>query len=129
MRGTLLTKSILGYAIGLAIAFALSLALGAADVVLTPSLIAIILSATGLGVVIPILRGANLTTTQAGQTILIVATVAEFTAVLLLALFFGRNRRAGQLLVVFLYAVIAVVLWLLLRGSNTGPDWCASSSR
>ena len=98
LRGTLLTKSILGYAIGLAIAFALSSALGAADVVLTPSLIAVILSATGLGVVIPILRGANLTTTQAGQTILIVATVAEFTAVLLLALFFGEGgiRRAGQ---------------------------------
>ena len=82
-----------------------------------------ILSATGLGVVIPILRGANLTTTPAGQTILIVATVAEFSAVLLLALFFGEERIGvlANLLVVLLYAVIAVALWLLLRWVETGP--------
>ena len=98
-------------------------ALGAADVVLTPSLLAVILSATGLGVVIPILRGADLTTTPAGQTILIVATVAEFSAVLLLALFFGEGSGGvlANLLVVLLYAVIAVLLWLLLRWVEHRP--------
>jgi Kef-type K+ transport system membrane component KefB len=123
LRGTLLTKAILGYALGLAIAFAIAFALGAADVILTPSLVAIVLSATGLGVVIPILRGANLTTTRAGQTILIVATVAEFTAVLLLALFFGEGDSGvlTNLLVVALYAVVAVALWLLLRWIEHQP--------
>src|SRR5205823_2474827 len=98
-------------------AFAAALLLGAADIVLTPSLIAVILSATGLGVVIPILRSAGLTSTEAGQTILIVATVAEFSAVLLLALFFGEGS-AGVLdnaLVVVVYAAIAVALWWALR--------------
>jgi len=123
LRGTLLTKAIAGYALGLAIAFVLAFALGAADVILTPSLVAVILSATGLGVVIPILRGANLTTTRAGQTILIVATVAEFTAVLLLALFFGEGDSGvlTNLLIVFLYAVVAIVLWLFLRWIEQRP--------
>jgi Kef-type K+ transport system membrane component KefB len=123
LRGTLLKKAVAGYAIGLVLAFAIALVLGAADVVMTPSLIAVILSATGLGVVIPILRGADLTTTTAGQTILIVATVAEFTAVLLLALFFGEGSSGvlANVLVVLLYAAIAVVLWLVLRWVEHRP--------
>jgi Kef-type K+ transport system membrane component KefB len=123
LRGTLLTKAVAGYAISFALAMAIALTLGAADIVLTPALIAVILSATGLGVVIPILRAANLTTTATGQTILIVATVAEFTAVLLLALFFGEGQSGvlANLLVVVLYAVIAVVLWLLLRWVDSRP--------
>ena len=123
LRGSLLKKAIGGYAIGLAIAFALALVLGAADVVRTPSLVAVILSATGLGVVIPILRGADLTGTPVGQTILIVATVAEFSAVLLLALFFGEGEAGvlDNLLVILVYAAIAVGLWLLLRWVEHRP--------
>jgi Kef-type K+ transport system membrane component KefB len=123
LRGAVLTKAGAGYALGLGIAMVIASVLGAADVVLTPSLIAVILSATGLGVVIPILRGTNLTTTPAGQTILVVATVAEFTAVLLLALFFGEGGSGvvANLLVVVLYAVIAVILWLLLRWIEHRP--------
>jgi len=123
LRGSLLKKAVAGYAIGLALAFVIAAVLGAADVVQTPALIAVILSATGLGVVIPILRGAGLTATTTGQTILIVATVAEFTAVLLLALFFGEGSSGvlANLLVVVLYAVIAVVLWLVLRWVEHRP--------
>jgi Kef-type K+ transport system membrane component KefB len=123
LRGALLGKAIAGYLLGFTIALIASLALGAADIVLTPSLVAIILSATGLGVVIPILRSAGLTTTTVGQTILIVATVAEFSAVLLLALFFGEGESGvlRNLLVVLTYAVVAVVLWLILRWIEHQP--------
>src|SRR3954468_3238016 len=123
LRGLVLRKAIASYVIGLALAFAVASILGAADVVLTPSLIAVILSATGLGVVIPILRGAELTTTPAGQIILIVATVAEFSAVLLLALFFGEGSSGvlANVLVVVLYTVIAVLLWLVLRWVERRP--------
>jgi Kef-type K+ transport system membrane component KefB len=123
LRGLLLRKAVAGYVISIAIAFAVAMLLGAADIVLTPSLIAIILSATGLGVVIPILRAADLTTTTAGQTILIVATVAEFTAVLLLALFFGEGESGllANALVVVLYAAIALVLWSALRWLEHRP--------
>src|SRR5438093_954257 len=47
LRGSLLRKAGAAYAVSLAIAFAVAMLLGAADIVLTPSLIAIILSATG----------------------------------------------------------------------------------
>jgi len=118
LRGPLLRRALLAYALGLAIAFALASVLGAADIVLTPSLIAVILSATGLGVVVPILRDAGVTTSPIGQTILIVATVAEFSAVLLLSLFFGEGESGvlGNALVVVVYASVSAVLWFALRG-------------
>jgi Kef-type K+ transport system membrane component KefB len=92
LRGPLLRRATVAYLLGLAIAFGLASLLGEADIVLTPSLVAIILSATGLGVVVPVLRDAGLTTTTVGQTILIVASVAEFSAVVLLSLFFGEGE-------------------------------------
>jgi Kef-type K+ transport system membrane component KefB len=123
LRGRTLAKAVAAYGLSLLIALAIGTVLGALDVVLTPSLVAVILSATGLGVVIPILRGAKLTTTPAGQTILIVATVAEFSAVLLLALFFGEGKSGVlvNLLVVVVYASVAVALWLILRWVEHRP--------
>jgi len=118
LRGPLLRRAVLAYLLGLAMAFGVASLLGAADIVLTPSLIAIILSATGLGVVVPILRDAGLTTSTVGQTILIVATVAEFSAVVLLSLFFGEGGSGvlGNLLVVLIYAGVSAALWTGLRG-------------
>ena len=118
LRGPLLRRAGLAYLLGLAIAFALASLLGAADIVLTPTLIAIILSATGLGVVVPILRDAGITTSTVGQTILIVATVAEFSAVVLLSLFFGEGESGvlGNVLIVVVYAAVSATLWLALRG-------------
>jgi len=84
LRGAVLGRAAVAYAVSFAIAAAVATLLGAADIVMTPAFIAIILSATGLGAVIPIVRGAGLTTTSIGQTILVVASVAEFSAVLLL---------------------------------------------
>jgi Kef-type K+ transport system membrane component KefB len=118
LRGPLLRRATVAYLLGLAIAFGLASLLGAADIVLTPSLVAIILSATGLGVVVPILRDTGLTTTTVGQTILIVASVAEFSAVVLLSLFFGEGESGvlGNALVVVIYAAVSTALWLTLRG-------------
>jgi Kef-type K+ transport system membrane component KefB len=118
LRGPLLRRATVAYLLGLAIAFGLASLLGEADIVLTPSLVAIILSATGLGVVVPVLRDAGLTTTTVGQTILIVASVAEFSAVVLLSLFFGEGESGvlGNALVVVIYAAVSTALWLTLRG-------------
>ena len=123
LRGVLLRKAIGGYVLGLTIAFTAALLLYSADVVLSPWLIAIILSATGLGVVIPVLRGAELTTTPVGQTVLIVATVAEFSAVLLLSISFseGGSGVLGNIVVVLVYAAVAFALWWLLRWLEHRP--------
>jgi Kef-type K+ transport system membrane component KefB len=117
LRGALLGRAAIAYAISLAIAAVVSALLGTADIVMTPAFIAIILSATGLGAVIPIVRGAGLTTKSIGQTILVVASVAEFSAVLLLSLLFGEADASlpGQVVFMTLFAAGTAVVWLGLR--------------
>ena len=117
LRGAVLGRAAVAYAVSFAIAAAVGTLLGAADIVMTPAFIAIILSATGLGAVIPIVRGAGLTTTSVGQTILVVASVAEFSAVLLLSLLFGEGDTSfgGQILFLVVFAAVTAVVWLGLR--------------
>jgi len=117
LRGALLGRAAVGYAFSLAIAGVVSVLLHQADIVMTPAFIAIVLSATGLGAVIPVVRGAGLTTTSIGQTILVVASVAEFTAVLLLSLLFGERDTTllGQIAFMVVFAAGTALVWLGLR--------------
>ena len=123
LKGALVGRSVLAYGVSLAIAAAVASLLGAADVVKTPALIAIILSATGLGAVIPVVRGAGLTTTPVGQLILVVASVAEFSAVLLLSLFFGEGDTTlvDQIVFLVVFAAITAAVWMGLRRITREP--------
>jgi Kef-type K+ transport system membrane component KefB len=60
-RGRLLRLTALGYAVSFGIALLVGLALRGAGLFRSPLLIAIILSATGLGVILPILKDAGQT--------------------------------------------------------------------
>jgi Kef-type K+ transport system membrane component KefB len=59
LRGRLLVVSALGFALSLALALAVGLVLDAAGIVGAPLLVAIMLAATSLGVVIPVLKDAG----------------------------------------------------------------------
>jgi Kef-type K+ transport system membrane component KefB len=123
LRGPLLVRALVAYGLSLLLGAVAGVVLHQAHVILTPAFVAIVLSATGLGVVIPILRGAELTDTTTGQTILIVATVAEFSAVALLSLFFGEKGAglATNLAVMAGFVVVAGLLWLALRWADRHP--------
>ena len=117
LKGPVLPRSIASYGVGLLLGLMVAMVLGALDVVQTPSLIAIILSATGLGAIIPVLRGAGLSATPVGQTILIVGSVAEFSAVMLLSILFaeGDSSILDHLLFFGIFAGVTAVVWFVLR--------------
>src|SRR5262245_20411308 len=117
LRGALLGRAAVGYVISFAIAGVVGVLLHEADIVMTPAFIAIVLSATGLGAVIPVVRGAGLTTTSIGQTILVVASVAEFSAVLLLSLLFGERDTTllSQIAFMVVFAAGTAIVWFGLR--------------
>ena len=70
--------------------------LRAGDLVRSPLLVAIILSATGLGVILPILKDAGETSTAFGQVIVAGASIAEVGPIVLLSLFFsGESGGLG----------------------------------
>lgn len=77
--------------------------------------IALVLSTTSLGLVMPILRQSRLTSTPFGQTILIAATLADFLTLLGIT-FYVLWRQDGPVWHFFiplgLFAGFAVILWL-----------------
>ena len=58
--------------------------------------VAIVLVATSLGVVVPVLKDAGKLGPDLGQLVVAAASVADFGAVILLSLFFSRVGGAGR---------------------------------
>src|SRR6266508_4524228 len=94
-RGRLLRLTALGYAISFGLALLVGLALRAGDLVKSPLLLAIILSATGLGVILPILKDAGATATPFGQVVIAGASIAEVVPIVLLSLFVVLASKFG----------------------------------
>src|SRR5262245_57357522 len=117
LRGRVLRVTSLSFAVSLGLALVLGYALRAAHVVKSPLLLAIVLSATGLGIVLPILKDAGQTSTAFGQVIVAGASIAEVAPIVLLSLFFsGESRQIGSklvLLVAFALFIAAIALAIL----------------
>src|SRR5258706_14572533 len=91
LRGRLLTYFALGFLASSGLALFLGYGLYAAGQVRSPLLIAIILVATALGVVVPVLEDAGESSTDFGQLAIAGAMFAEFGSIILLSLFFSRE--------------------------------------
>ncbi|HEX2043223.1 MAG TPA: cation:proton antiporter [Acidimicrobiales bacterium] len=118
LHGDLLRLPLVGFVVTLAIGLSAGLALDAAGWVSSPLFVAIVLSATSLGLVVPVLKDVGEADRPLGQLIIAGATVADFAAVILLSLFFSEagGGTASKLFSVGLFvAVVAVVAIALAR--------------
>jgi Kef-type K+ transport system membrane component KefB len=119
LRGRVLRLTAIGFAVSFAIAVALSLGLEAAGLVQTPLLVAIVLCATSLGVIVPVLKDAGEISSTFGQLVVAAASIADFGAIILLSLFFSGEGGAGStLLLLGGLALLAVVVLVTLRGAG-----------
>ena len=112
LRGAVLRVTAAAFALSFAIAALLGVLLAGAGLVRSPLLIAVILSATSLGIVLPVLSDAGQLGTAFGQVVVAGASIAEVVPIVVLSLLFsagsaGVGARA-VLLVTFLLAVVAV---------------------
>src|SRR5919198_246402 len=113
LRGSLLRTAALGFALSFAIALAFALVLDAAGVTGSPLLIAIILSATSLGVVIPVLKDSGEAATAFGQLVIAAASIADVATVVLLSLFFSEKSSgvgAKLVLLIGFGALVAAIV-------------------
>ena len=94
LRGRQLGVTALGFALSFGIALVAAFALDAAGQIDTPLLVAIILVATSLGVVVPVLKDSGNLSTDLGQLVVAAASIADFGAVILLSLFFSREATS-----------------------------------
>jgi Kef-type K+ transport system membrane component KefB len=122
LRGAPLKLGSIGFLLSFVIAIALAIPLGMANVVLTPLLIAIALSATSVGIIIPVLRDTGQLDSPTGTFTVAGATVAEFATIALLGVFFS-GPGTSSIVEALLLAVLAVLAVLLLLGLSRIWKW------
>ena len=119
LRGQVLRLTALGFVVSFAIAVVVGFGLSAAGLVETPLLVAIILCATSLGVIVPVLKDTGEISSPFGQLIVAAASIADFGAIILLTLFFSGEGGVGStLLLLGALAVLAVVVFGAVRGAE-----------
>ena len=117
LRGRVLRLTALGFAVSFVIAVVVGFGLSAAGLVETPLLVAIILCATSLGVIVPVLKDSGEISSSFGQLIVSAATIADFGAIILLTLFFSGEGGVGStLLLLGALLVLAAVVFVTVRG-------------
>jgi Kef-type K+ transport system membrane component KefB len=119
LRGQVLRLTLVGFALSFAIAILVALILKATGLIETPLLVAIILCATSLGVLIPVLKDAGQISSSFGQLIIAAGTIADFGAVILLSVFFsGEGGIGSTLLLLGGLLVLGVVVCLAVMGAE-----------
>jgi Kef-type K+ transport system membrane component KefB len=119
LRGRALRLAGLGFVVSFALALGVGFGLGAAGLVDTPLLVAIILCATSLGVVVAVLKDAGEIGSTFGQLVIAAGSIADFGAIILLSLFFSGEGGIGATLVLLggLLLLAAAMVWAL-RGAE-----------
>ncbi len=119
LRGQVLRLTMMGFAISFAIAVVVALGLKAGGLIETPLLIAIILCATSLGVLIPVLKDAGEISSTFGQLIVAAGTIADFGAVILLSIFFSGEGGVGStLLLIGSLVLLAIVVFIAVKTAD-----------
>ena len=121
LKGRLLRLALLGFVVTLGLGLAAGTFFKATGTVRSPLFIAIALSATSLGLVVPVLKDAGQISTPLGQLTIAASSVADFGAVVLLTLFFSGQHSTGTGAKVVLlggFAVLAAVVAFALSRLN-----------
>jgi Kef-type K+ transport system membrane component KefB len=119
-RGRLLRLTALGYALSFALALLIGFGLSAGGLVKSPLLVAIVLSATSLGIVIPVLKDAGQVSTQFGQLVVAGASIAEIATIVLLSLFFSEETSSigVRLVLLGLFGLFVVAVGAAVVGAE-----------
>jgi Kef-type K+ transport system membrane component KefB len=116
LRGRVLRVTGLAFLLSFGIALVVGYGLGALGLIHAPLLVAIILVATSLGIVIPLLKDAGEISSDFGQLTIAGASIADFGAIILLSLFFSRQATGigAQLVLLGGFALLAIVVTIAL---------------
>jgi Kef-type K+ transport system membrane component KefB len=120
LRGSVLRLAGLGYLVSILLGIGAGTGFAAAGWVSEPLLLAIALSATSLGLVIPVLKDAGEVGSDIGQTVIAAATVADFAAVVLLSLFFSASdgSTGSRLVLLAAFTMLVFATWLAVTAAG-----------
>jgi hypothetical protein len=99
LRGRIVKLTALGFAVSSVIAVLIGIVLRAGGFVTSSLFIAIVLVATSLGVVFPVLKDSHNIDSSLGELVIAAASIAEFGSIILLSLFFSSksfDQHSGE---------------------------------
>jgi Kef-type K+ transport system membrane component KefB len=115
LRGRILKVTALGFAVSFVIAIVLGIGLKAGGFVRSPLFVAIVLVATSLGVIVPVLKDSGNIGSNFGQLVIAAGSIADFGAIILLSLFFsgkGSTSISGTLILLGVFGAVVVMVGL-----------------
>ena len=112
-----LSLAVVNFALTLGLSVLLALGLSAIGLTQNVVLMALILSTTSLGVVLPVLKERGMTTGRFGQSVLISALIADFATMLLITVDVAILSQ-GLTLDILLIGALFVVFFLVYRFGN-----------
>jgi len=119
VKGRPLTLALRGWLVSLLLGFALASLLHLLPFVSSPVMLAVALTTTALGMLVPILRDSGKLNTPFGQKVLAAGAAGEFGPVILMSLLFARDvstwEATGSLLGFVVLAVLCAVAALRVR--------------
>jgi Kef-type K+ transport system membrane component KefB len=121
LRGRVLRFALLGYLLTLVLGYGAGATFEAAGWLSEPLLLAIALSATSLGLIVPVLKDAGQVQSEAGQSALAAASVADFGAIVLLSLFFSSSAGGGtgsRVVLLSAFAALVAVTGIVVSGAG-----------
>jgi Kef-type K+ transport system membrane component KefB len=120
LQGRPLRVTLFGFLVSFGLAFGLASLLNEINLIASSLLVSIILAATGLGVIIPILEDAEKISTPFGQIVIAGASIADLGTVVLLSLFFSRESSGvgAQVALIGLLALLAVAAVLVITRAS-----------
>jgi Kef-type K+ transport system membrane component KefB len=119
LRGQVLKLTAIAFGVSFAVAVILGLGLRAGGFVKSPLFVAIVLVATSLGVIFPVLKDSGNLTSSFGQLVIAGSSIAEFGSIVLLSLFFsgnGSTSTSGTLILLGVFGVAVVLVGLAVSG-------------
>jgi Kef-type K+ transport system membrane component KefB len=119
LRGRILKLTALGFVVSFGIAVVVGAGLHAGGFVKSPLFVAIILVATSLGVIVPVLKDSGNISSSFGQLVIAAASIADFGAIILLSLFFsgtGSTSTAGTLILLGIFGLVVVLVGFAIAG-------------
>ena len=112
LRGRPLALAGGGFVVSFAIALVAGFGLHSVGLAQKPLFIAIVLTATSLGIIVPILKDAGEISSPFGQLLLAAGSIADFGAIILLSLFFSRESTSvgAKLVILGGFAVLVAAI-------------------
>jgi Kef-type K+ transport system membrane component KefB len=122
LKGPALIRGALSFLFSFDLALLLLVPLGARGIILSPLLVAIALSATSIGILVPVLRDTGQAQTPVGRFTMSGASAAEIGTISLLGVFFAGHQTSAAVSALLL-AVVAVLAVLLLAALRYTRNW------